>query len=250
MLSPTPTKFRSRYTGAEIDSLLTSITNKIDASFIVNNFDGGENLVASAELAQILYKESQRFSDPNYIRSLILSIPQAVIVTQSDLDKLNRLAGAFQGSYADAPTRNTTVNTGSFRGGELTFLVNDGTGIQELSYWNASQLTWSKAKFIPSPNTDPVTSTAGGTVVGITLDLNRYKTAKYIVKAETATEMVVFELLLCIKGSNTMWTTYGYVGNNMNIARVLNCTFSVTDLTVNLSVSPNVSFSFSKIMEM
>jgi hypothetical protein len=250
MLNSTPSKFRSRYTGAEIDSLLTSIQNKIDTSYIVNNFDGGEDLIASAELAKILYDNDQRLNDPNYIQDLILSIPNAVIVTQADIDKLDRLAGAFQGSFADVAARNLGVNTGGFKGGELTFLINDGHGQQELSYWSTQSLTWVKASFLPSATLPPINSTVGGTVAAVQLDTNKFSLAKYIVKLTTSTELLVFELLVAVRsGVDTYWTTQGYIGTNSTLGKVLSCSIASNTLNVNVQVPPNSTLTFSKILE-
>lgn len=249
MISSVPTKFRSRYTGSEVDSLLTSITQKIDTSFIINDFNGGAGLVASAELAKTLYTNSLRLQDPNYIRSLILSIPNAVIVTQSDLDKLNRLAGSFQGSYPNASTRNLAVNPAAFKGGELTFLVNDGNGQQELSYWDAGGLVWTKAKLTPSPNTAPSFYPSGGDAIVITLDITRYDGAKYFVKVKSGANILIFELLVCYSGLDTFWTTQGFIGNNTGIGRVVSASLTSTTLQVTMNVVPNSTVTFTKVVE-
>lgn len=249
MLSATPTKFRSRYTGAEVDSLLTSISNKIDTSYIVNNFDGGTGLVASAELAKTLYLNDQRFEDPNYIQDLILSIPNAVIYTTADQDKLNRLAGAFQGSFPNAATRNQSVNTGSFKGGELTFLINDGNGQQELSYWDSGALTWQKSQLIPSDNTIPATYPSGGDNVVMIMDLAKYEAAKYMVKCRNGTDIMIFEILLCTNGVDTFWTSQGYIGNNLTIGKMVNCSLTATELRITMNLALNTTVTFVRLSE-
>lgn len=249
MISSAPTKFRSRYTGQEVDSLLTSITQKIDTSFIVNDFSGGSGLVASAEVAKTLYTNSLRLQDPNYIMSLILSIPNAVIVTQADLDKLNRLVGSFQGSYPNATSRNLAVNTAAFKGGELTFLVNDGNGQQELSYWDAGSLVWAKAKLTPSPNTTPIFYPSGGDAIVVTLDISRYDGAKYFVKVKSGSNILVFELLVCFSGSDTFWTTQGYIGNNTSIGKVVSASLTSTALQVTMNMASNSTVTFTKVVE-
>lgn len=249
MITQTPTKFRSKYTGVQIDSLLTSIQNKIDTSYIKNDFTGGTGLIASAELAKILYQQNQRLDDPNYIRTLILSIPGAAIYTTADADKLNRLAGAFQGSFPNASARNLAVNPGSFKGGELTFLINDGNGQQEMSYWNATTLSWTKSQFTPSANTTPVTYTNAGDNIVFTFDTTRYEAAKYLIKAKNGSDILIFEMLACFSGTNTYWTSQGYIGSNLNIARITSCSLTSTTLRITMNLTANTIITFSRIVE-
>lgn len=249
MITQTPTKFRSKYTGAQIDDLLTSISNKIDSSYIVNDFSGGANLIASAELAKILYLQNQRLGDPNYIKTLILSIPGAAIYTTADADKLNRLAGAFQGSFANAAARNLAVNPGAFKGGELTFLINDGNGQQELSFWNATTLAWTKSQFIPNANTTPVTYTTAGDNIVFTLDTTKYEAAKYMIKAKNGPDILVFEMLACFAGTETYWTSQGYIGSNFNIAKITSCSLTSTTLRITMNLLANTIITFTRIVE-
>ncbi len=249
MISATPTKYRSRFDGKTIDSLLSSISNKIDISYIVNNFDGGIKLAASAETVKTLYGYNQRFSDPNYIKALILSIPNAVVVYQADMDKLYQLAGAFQGSYATTADRNTKVNTAGFKGGELTFIINSNNGSQELSYWDAGALAWVQSKFTPPTTTTPTTYPVGTASV-ISLDITKYNTAKYMIEAISASDIMVFEMIVTSKGSNTYWTTYGYVGSNTAFIKILNCVLTSTTLNINVQSIVGSTITITKISEM
>lgn len=249
MLNATPTRFRSRYTGKEIDQLLSSISNKIDLSYIVNNWDGGDQLVASAELAKTLFLEQQKLQDPNYIRELFLSIPDSVVFTKTDKDRLDRLAGFFQGSFANAAARNVAVSTLGFKGGELTFLVNDENGVQELSYWDIGSLTWKKSRFLPDPISAPTTIIPAGVVVGIVMDKTKYGAAKYLVKAETTSQIRAFEMLIVVKGANTYWTVYGEVGEG-TLVSVENVSIAGNDVRINLRVGANTTIRFARLTEL
>ncbi len=244
-------KYRSRFTGKEIDQLLASIDNKIDLSYISNDWNGGTQLVASAELAKTLYQGLQLFQDPNYIEELITSIPGSLVYTEADRDKLDRLAGFFQGSYANPGTRNAAVNTVGFKGGELTFLIDDDTssGVQELSYWDNVGLRWRKAKFVPDQSSPSANYTSGGTVVTITMDVTKYSAGKYLLKAESATQIRVSEILLAHKGGNTFWTSYGEIGDGVGLASIQNASIVGDQVRINVLVSPNVTIRFFRLGE-
>ncbi len=248
MLGQIPTKYRSRFSGMEIDALLASISTKIDLSYIVNDFSGGEKLVASAEIAKQLFISLQRFDDPNYIKSLILSIPNSIIFTQEDKDKINRLAGFFQGSFPTIAARNLAVPTLGFTGGELTFIVNDGNGVQELSYWDVGSLTWKKSKFVPDIVSASTNFPTAGTVVAISMDKVKYSTAKYQVRAETDTAVRMFEVMVVIKNANVFWTVANDIGDLTSIS-VASAVIVGNVCQISFVVSANTIVKFSRLSE-
>ncbi len=248
MLGQIPTKFRSRFSGMEIDALLASISNKIDSSYIVNDYSGGTKLVASAEVAKQLFISLSRFDDPNFIRTLILSVPGSIIFTQADKDKINRLAGFFQGSYPTIAARNLAVPTLGFTGGELTFIVDDGNGVQELSYWDFSSLTWKKSKFVPDIVSGTTNFPTTGTVVAISMDKTKYSVAKYQVKAETDTAIRLFEIIVALKGANVFWTVANDIGDLTSIS-VVSAVIVGNQCQISFSVTGNTTVKFSRLSE-
>lgn len=96
----TPTRYRSLYSGQQIDNLLSSVSSKIDQTYIVNDFQtGGIDKVASAELVKTIWIDLQQFDDPNYITSLILSVPDNNLFTDALKSKLEGSSDLFKGVF-------------------------------------------------------------------------------------------------------------------------------------------------------
>ena len=249
MLGATPTRYRSRFSGQQIDALLASVTNKLDIGFIIDNYTGGAELVASAESVKRIYLDLQQFNDPNYIKGLITSIPDALIFTRSDKNKLDRLAGFFQGSFPTSTERNSSVTTVGFHGGELTFLIDDGTGVQELSYWDNATLGWKKSVFVASMNSDIITNTLATTKVLIQIDKTKFQTLKYLIRTESASQVFGFELNILLKNSDVFWTTSASLGNNAALMSISSVTTDSGFIYVNCLVGANTTSKFTKIVE-
>ena len=66
-------KYRSVFTGPQIDTILSDVQNKIDRTVIVNDFSGGADFVASAETVKTLNTSLNQLQDPAYLQSLINS---------------------------------------------------------------------------------------------------------------------------------------------------------------------------------
>lgn len=250
MLGATPTRYRSRFSGPQIEELLASISNKLELGHIVNDYTGGVELVASAESVKALYVDLQQFNDPNYIKGLITSIPDSLIFTKDDKKRLDRLAGVFQGSFPDLASRNSGVTTVGFKGGELTFIVDDGNGLQELSYWDNGSLSWKKSQFIASPNSAAITNTTNETKVLIKIDKTKYQTSKYLVRTESNLQVFAFELNIILKNGDVFWTTSASLGNNPDLMQISSITTDSTSINVNCTVGANTTSKFSKIAEM
>lgn len=217
MYNTPPRVYKSVFDGVTIEELLNSIKTKIDISYIVNNFNGGTELIASAELAKILYNKLDQFNDPNYIQQLFLTIPNSTIFTPQMLEQLNRLGSTFVGSYANPEDRNISVATTNFKGGEITFLLNDGNGQQELSYWDAIDLKWKKSIWTPSPIIPQKSvPTAGNTVVYSISDTTKTY-GKYVVVAKTSTDVYSIELSYTRRasGADIIWTVQNEMGSKM-----------------------------------
>lgn len=251
MLGATPLRYRSRFTGQQIEQLLDSVPSKLSLSHIVDDYTGGTELVASAESVRKLWLRLAAFDDPNYIKSLILSIPGALIFTQADKDRIEELAGFFQGSFNNPADRNSSVDTVGFSGGELSFLIDDGSGfgIQELSWWDAQSLQWKKSVFTKNP-VDPVQNftTAANRVV-IQIDKAKFTSGKYAVRADTATQFTMFELFVALKGSDTYWTTYAQIGNNDDVMKITGVSVDASFIKINCDLAANVAVKVIRLGE-
>lgn len=244
----TATRYRSRYTGRQIDELLGSIQGKIDTTYIVNDWSGGVDLVASAELAKQLYERLEKFKDPNYVKELYLTIPDADIFTVQDRARLDRTIGFFLGSFPNAAERNLAINTIGFKGGEITFLMDDGEGLQELSYWDTNTLSWRKSKWTREMGGGNETPSTGPDTGIITIDRNKFSTGKYLVKAEQGLLVKAIELLVVSAGDNSWWTSYAPIGNLTGFS-IKGITMTATTATISVTAPTGTVFKFQRIAE-
>ncbi|ACV50244.1 hypothetical protein [Delftia phage PhiW-14] len=247
-LTGVASRYRSRYTGRQIDELLGSIRGKIDTTYIVNDWSGGKDLVSSAELSKLLYERLEKFNDPIYVKELYLTIPDADIFTKQDRAKLDRTIGFFLGSFPNAAERNLAINTIGFKGGELTFLMDDGEGLQELSYWDTSSLSWQKSKWTREMNGGTEAPSTGSDTAVIVIDRNKFSAGKYMVKATQGLLVQVIELLVVIAGDHAWWTSYAPVGNLTGFS-IKGISVTTATATISVTAPTGTMFKFQRIAE-
>ena len=144
----TPERYRSRWTGREIDEGIASIKDKLDSSDIVHDFSGGESKVSSGELSKTLKTLIDQIKTPSFFQSLYLSIPNAALYTTALNAKLTALSPDFKGVFANASVRNSSLNTLAYTGKELCLLLDSGLGdgTQAFQYWSTSLVSWITVK--------------------------------------------------------------------------------------------------------
>lgn len=247
-----PTRYRSVFTGVQIDQLLSSISSKLDPSYIVNDFTGGVNQVASAETVKILNDELTQIQNPNYFLNLLENIPGFNVFTDAEKTKLDGLNIQFKGAYANATTRNLAVSTAELTGGELTFLLDDGSGfgLQSWDYWNASTATWTKAMLYRLGELTPVTFSVQGLAAFSMIDITQFTTCKVVLTATQAatTNIQVTELMLVTNGQDIFMTEMATIGNSTLID--MSADLQGTNMRLLAStLAPNVTIKGRKIVE-
>lgn len=233
-MATTPTKYRSSFTGSEIDRLLASISDKLDASVIKNDFTGGADLVASAELAKQLNFQIERVLDPNYFKQLFLQIPDSNLFTNADKSKLDAVDNTtYKGVFTNPADRSTNLPTTGFVGKEVTFLLDDGNGIQSWDYWDPVGGAWKKAKLVSTDELSNQTFPTVGT--GILAQFNRTerRMGKFVVYATKNTDFQGFEFLVGTNGTDTFISAYGEIGN----AALFDVDATITGNNVNVRVT-------------
>ena len=251
-----PTRYRSLFTGIEIDRILASVQNKIDVNYIVNDFTtGGERRVASAELAKILRAEIDIIRDPNFFAGIISQIQGFNVFTDDQKIKLEQLSTDFVGSFPNATARDEAVNVVGMKGGEFAFLDSDGRGYQEISYWHPQSLSWRKANLYD---------------LGDMPDQTFVATGKHIVFSFNKTEREFVKIFMLAKQSlggvdtfTTQAVTMGYVFGDVwfeltdQISNSLNPMLSNFDFTVEgdfvrmtLTLPPSTTVSIRKVFEL
>lgn len=233
-MATAPTKYRSSFTGSQIDRLLSSISSKLDASVIKNDFTGGANLVASAELAKQLNFQIERVLDPNYFQELFLSIPNSNLFTNADKSKLDAVDNTtYKGVFTNPTDRSTNLTTTGFVGKEVTFLLDDGSGLQSWDYWDTISGSWKKAKLISSDELANQTFPTVGTGTLATYLKTEKRIGKFVVYAYKNTDFQGYEFLVGTNGTDTFITAYGEIGN----ASLFDVDATISGNTINVRVT-------------
>ena len=208
-------RYRSAYTGKEIDELLSSIKLKIDETYITNDYSGGTNRVASAELAKDLDTRVKKFQDPNFFKDLLSQVPDNNLFTDDYKAKLESLSDKFKGVFNNKADRDAAINTVNFLGGEITLLLDDGSDskLQEWSVWNNQRSRWEKSLFYKSGELDPITITVPGTVVFASFDRTLYNTCKMLITGVNGSASQCCEALLVHNNNDTFLSVISTVGS-------------------------------------
>ena len=199
--------FRSAFTGQQIDEILTSIRFKVNETAISNEFSApgnnvNEKRVASAELANILNKKINDFGNPEILKQILEQIENSNIYTDEEQAKLADLNDQFKGTYSTFFARNTALDPAKLVNGDVTLILDDGYGLQAIQYWDVATLTWQTAKLIRIGDVEPVTLTSAGIVNFTGIDIQKYKTAKFIMTVNRGNDIHTKEILMTYTPSN------------------------------------------------
>lgn len=224
----TPT-YRSVFSGQEIDEAILAMKNSLDASMIANDYNGGVLRIASAEIAKDLHQQVVQLQDPEYLRGLLLSISGAAQFTIDDQTKLDYArTDYFRGSYLTKATRDSTTlpEILNYNGDEIAFVVDDGTGLSELSVWDTTQNAWRKAYLSRNFDIVPITSAVASDNVVTTFDASKYSTLKVLVTGTSGTSIQSQEILMTVSidtnnvVQNVYLSVYGEVGNDFGLFNI------------------------------
>lgn len=210
-------RYVSLFTGKDIDEILNSVKTKLDSSSIANDFDGGTNRIASAEIAKDLYFEVTNFKDPNYLKNLFLNIPGIAIFTTAEKAKLDTLSTKIVGSFTDYQDRDETVITTTYKGGEISFVKDDGNGYNEIALWDIATNTWKKMKLYDFGEVTPATVDVASTVTVTSFDYTEFVTAKVMITAIQGSSVQTQEVIITATSTSEYMVTYAEVGNANNL---------------------------------
>lgn len=248
-------RYRSGYTGREIDEILASVKNKLDASSIVNDFEqGGADLVASAELAKILHQDVVRLQDPNYFHEILSQIPDFNMFTDEYKNKLDGIDDRFKGIFLNAADRDANLETINFIGGELTFLLDDGSEskLNEWSIWNNLQSRWIKANFVDLGTVPALDITAPGNYELMNADAIKNNTWKICVTYMNVNALYSTEMSIFVHGADVVFTRFNTILNGI-VSDPLTFTFLLANGRLRVmaaTASTNAQIRVKKIVEM
>lgn len=238
-----PQRYRSKYTGPQIDEFLAGVQHKIDKSIITTDIEeGSPDRVPAASITKNLHERVLLLNDPNYFLQLFLSIPDNNTFTDAYKLKLDNLNTQFKGVFNNDTDRADNLDTSNFLGGELTLVLNDGSGFQRYDFWDNLTAGWKSAKFIKDGSTDPVFVPFAATIRFSAIDITKFSSCKYLITVEVGTAIKTVEVLACSNGldsftsiSNQVGTTIETWNDLMEISSSLEGTELILNVTTKIS---------------
>lgn len=252
-------RYRSVFSGREIDEAIASMKNTLSSDLIVNDFTtGGQGKIASAELTKILKSQVDANDDPAHIKSQLLSVPNTHTLNDLEYSTIQELtaSSSFRGSFVDAAARdvaiaNSAVTTADMKGNEITFLEDDGSGdgLSEFSRWDTSSNSWEKIQLYNLGEVKPQTIAVASSVVLFSYRTEKYNTMKCLVSVcnSTQTQRQVCEVLVTHVGVDTYVSIYSEIGN---VSTLFDVSTTIASGLVNLIIttkSPNLTISGKRI---
>lgn len=202
------TVFRSQYSGSEIEEILLSVKDKINKSDIVNDFSGGAQKVASAESVKILKTWQNQFQDPEFVRTLYLTIPDSEIFTTGYKTSLEKLIRGFVGAFSTESERSTSLLNQTLVGKEVSLIIGQPGSLQRLQYYDQTTETWKDCVWTETPLPQEFESAGVQTVIRFPMS---FTAAEYGVTLSNGSEMSVAKILIIHNGSQIQYTVNGSV---------------------------------------
>lgn len=236
----TPMKYRSIFSGQEIDEAIASMNNTFTQTDLVNDFTGGTTKIASAELAKILHEDIEEIKDPTFLNTLLQAIPNYNTYTDAEKLKLSKLNDNFKGVYANSSIRDLvlSVDYGTYVGTEFSIILDDGSAlaISQISIWDTTTSGWIPLKL---SHNNPETSVQIASISSyeiLSFDKLNFTTFKVIVSAYNLAKTLkqVQEATLVYIAGDVYISIYGAIGNSSSLFTL---STSVTGNNVNLVVN-------------
>lgn len=241
-----PITYRSIYTGQEIDEAIASMKASVGL-IISNDFLGGQDKAASAELAKTLNDHLTVVDTPDHIANLLSQSAGYIAFTDADQAKLDRTNTSFRGVYADLSSLNSATLSEdlSYTGNEIAVIINNGFGFTEIRRWDASKAVWTKAKLFGVGDFDSVTASVAGQVSTFSFNPGNFSTMKCLISVSNNanTQRQIQEILVTYIGGDTYISIYGDVGNaslfnaSAGVDGSGNVVLYITTLSDNLTIS-------------
>lgn len=204
------TKYRSLFTGKEIDETLKSVRDKIDKSSITQSYTGGESdKVVSAAAVKGLSDAFDKTFTADGVRNLIEQATDSNVYTDEDKRKVGAINVQFKGTVIDIPSRDA-IDTAKYLGGEVLLVLRNTADLSEFQYWDGVLEKWSPVSGGASAK-DKATLPAGTTVIA-SYEMGSISGAKYLVHGKsTAKDSHVVEVMITNKLTAINWSQYGEV---------------------------------------
>lgn len=210
------TKYRSLFSGKEIDETLKSVRDKIDKSSITDSYAGGElDKVVSAAAVKSLSDAFDKTFTADGVRTLIDEATDSNVYTDEDKRKVGQINTQFKGTVIDVPSRDA-IDVSKYVGGEVILVLRNTADLSEFQYWDGVSLKWLPVSGGASAK-DKATLPSGTTVIA-SYEMGSVHGAKYLVHGKsTANDSHVVEVMITNKLTAIAWSQYGEVvaGNDV-----------------------------------
>jgi len=205
-----PTKYRSLFTGTEIDQILQSVRDKIDKSAITQDFSSGEaDQVVSAAAVKALSEAFDNTFTPTGVKELLAQAPDSNIFTDDDKRKVDAINVQFKGTVVDIPSRDA-IDTAQYTGGEVILVLRTAARTTEFQWWDGLTDSW-----------EPVNAGVGdietvvlptGTTVIAGYDSTLISGVKYVIHGKSATgDSHMAEVMIVSKGVEISFSVFAEV---------------------------------------
>ncbi len=235
------TKFRSVFTGGEIEEILKSVRDKLDTSAITDSFAGGEpDKIPSAKAILELSKSFDNTFTPDGVRDLLAEANNSNIFTDSFKKKLEGVSDQFKGVYVDITSRDS-IDTKTYVGGEVVLVLKNIEGRSEFEYWDAVKKKWTIVDQGNNKGGRQFTGIPLGTTVIASYDNASRFGGKYLIHGRTpANDSQLVEVSVVNKLLNVQWSAYGQIVAG---ADVFDIDVKLTGTEVEIQVTTKVASS-------
>lgn len=208
------TRFKSRFTGAEIEQLLVKAQSSISDSVITDSYtDGKEGTVFSGVGAKALHTLMIDRTSGETLKAAIEAIPNVAVFTEADRAKLTQMSDKFVGAVRDIASRNA-IDTSSFVGDEVVFVRSDQDGNPAFFYWDDTNGKWLNAIADGTGNEDVFPTLPIGTNTLTTYPAGGTTCLKFIVHSKNGSNVHTAEVLINTNFANVYYTTYAELKSN------------------------------------
>ncbi|QZI90489.1 hypothetical protein MYOV003v1_p0165 [Vibrio phage 207E48.1] len=207
--------FRFSLNGAEIEKLLKSVSDKMNADAITQDLKSTSiSAVLSAAVTNEQLKLLRERTESTGVKKMLDSAPDVNTLTDELLNKINSLELVFIGSMSE--TRRDALDTSLFRGGEVILLLNNSDPSGKLQYWDRTSTSWKTASTLDGHRHAVTALTASDNVIQ-TFNKDDYRTATFTVSARTAGKYHVCHYTLGWEANSTIISSYGEIWNDVEL---------------------------------
>lgn len=229
-------KYRMQLNGEEIEKLLRSVSDKLNANAItkdINSTSDSEVLAASVANEQLKILRDRTTGEG--VKKMLELATDVHPLTTALLNKINSLELVFIGSMG--ATSRDALDTTLFKGGEVLLLLNSNDSGGLLQYWDRTTKKWITASILEGYRNVATALTAGVASVQ-TFDKNSFRTATFTVSVRSSNEFHVTHYNMGWTDTDTFITSYGDVRNG-DVLYTLATSISASGVDVTATTAKN-----------